>query len=164
VSGKHRRRCHSILEIRCRGATKESQKLVRAREARVLAHVLHYEPIGHAIRLSCWPKGPSATVLPRTVICQDCGQIASVRGYGRIEYDWPKTTASGPKTTTPTLTCVRLTVDCPLCGVKSQEFFPEESSSAAPQTTTSATGREATGREVRLRKTGPTIQRHFGLR
>lgn len=64
-------------------------------------------------------------MLPRSVTCHDCGQIAPVRGYGRVEYDWPETTTAGAETTTPTLLCVRLTVDCPCCGVKSQEFFPQ---------------------------------------
>lgn len=63
-------------------------------------------------------------MLPATVQCEDCGQKAIVRGYGRIEYDWPKTINSGNESTTPDISLVRLTIDCPNCGVKSQEFFP----------------------------------------
>ena len=104
-------------------------------------------------------------MLPRSVICEDCGQIATVRGYGRIEYDWPETTTTGSETTTPTITCVRLTIDCPCCGVKPQEFFPTESSQAVESFTAAAARRDATNRrrEVRLRRTGPAKQRRFGV-
>ena len=63
-------------------------------------------------------------MFPRSVECEDCGQMAVVRGYGRIEYDWPETTMAGQEAIIPAIICVRLTVDCPHCGVKSQEFFP----------------------------------------
>src|SRR5689334_22498386 len=69
-------------------------------------------------------------MLPRSVNCHDCGQIASVRGYGRIEYDWPKSTPPGSETTTPTINYVRLTIDCPCCGVKPQDFYPNGSVAA----------------------------------
>src|SRR4051812_29811365 len=71
-----------------------------------------------------WVKGNGIIMLPRSVICEDCGQNAEVRGFGRIEYDWPETAASDPGETTPTITCVRFTIDCPACGVKTQDFFP----------------------------------------
>src|SRR3954454_22186474 len=94
-------------------------------------------------------------MFPRNVKCDDCGRIASVRGYGRVEYDWPETTSVGHETTIPTITCVRLTVDCPRCGVKSQEFFPE-GISAAPQHFRILRG-VATSRKpgVRFQRLGP---------
>jgi hypothetical protein len=103
-------------------------------------------------------------MLPRSVICEDCGQIATVRGYGRIEYDWPETTTRGPKPTIPTITSVRLTIDCPCCGVKSQEFLPDEPPPATQSSTPSAPSRDATGRrrDVRLRRIAPAKRRRFG--
>ncbi len=96
-------------------------------------------------------------MFPRSVRCHDCGQIASVRGYGRIEYDWPETTNTGHETTIPTINCIRLTIDCPRCGVKSQEFFPDESSPAGWRSTASAVKINAFDRrpEVRFRRIGP---------
>jgi hypothetical protein len=63
-----------------------------------------------------------AKMVPKTVLCDECGQAALVRSYGRIEYDWPKTTADGQVATMPTINSIRVTVDCPLCGVKQLEF------------------------------------------
>ena len=79
-----------------------------------------------------------------------------VRGYGRIEYRWPETTKAGPEPTTPTIDCIRLTIDCPRCGVKSQEFFPDESSPAARRSRVSPANRNAFDRrrEVRFRRVG----------
>src|SRR5882757_1275624 len=96
-------------------------------------------------------NGVRVFMLPRSIICEDCGQIAMVRGYGRIEYDWPETTTRGPKPTTPTITSVRLTIDCPTCGVKSQEFLPEEPPRATQSPTASAPSRDATGRRREVR-------------
>jgi hypothetical protein len=63
-------------------------------------------------------------MVPETVYCDDCGQPARVRAYGRIEYDWPKTTTDGQLATMPTINTMRLTIDCPHCGVKQQEYYP----------------------------------------
>jgi len=97
-------------------------------------------------------------MFPRSVKCDDCGQIATVRGYGRIEYRWPETTNTGPEPTTPTIDCVRLTIDCPRCGVKSQEFFPNESSLVGWRSTASAAKFNASNprRQLRSRRIGPS--------
>ena len=137
-----------------------------ARRRGFLARVLHYLPlIGRAKSPRRLFNSLRATMLPRSVICEDCGQIATVRGYGRIEYDWPETTKAGSKPSTPTINCIRLTVDCPRCGVKSQEFFPTESSQAAESFTAAAARRDAINRrrDIRLRRTGPAKQWRFGV-
>jgi hypothetical protein len=90
-------------------------------------------------------------MFPRSIKCEDCGQIATVRGYGRVEYRWPKTTNTGSEPTTPTIDCVRLTIDCPRCGVKSQEFFPNESSLVGWRSTASAAKFNASNARRRLR-------------
>jgi hypothetical protein len=123
----------------------------------LLAHVLHYPLLATE---NCQESGEGrmcAIVFPRSVKCEDCGQIAMVRGYGRIEYRWPETTKVGPEATTPTIDCIRLTIDCPRCGVKSQEFFPDESSPAARRFKHSTANCNAFDRrrEVRLRQIGP---------
>jgi hypothetical protein len=74
-----------------------------------------------------------------------------VRGYGRVEYRWPETTNAGHEPTTPTIDCIRLTIDCPRCGVKTQEFFPDESSPAARQFRASATNRNAFDRRRKVK-------------
>jgi hypothetical protein len=91
-------------------------------------------------------------MFPRIVNCEDCGQIASVRGYGRIEYRWPERPNVGRESSTPTIDCIRLTVDCPTCGVKTQDFYPKKYSDAArrPQAYTAAPARE-----VHFRGSGP---------
>jgi hypothetical protein len=96
-------------------------------------------------------------MLPRSVKCQDCGQIALVRGYGRVEYDWPETTTPDPETTIPTIKSVRLTIDCPRCGVNSQEFYP---GGAPPADRTSVPAPAMLRlrdrqREVRFQRIGP---------
>jgi DNA-directed RNA polymerase subunit RPC12/RpoP len=64
-------------------------------------------------------------MLPRTIACEDCGEKAFVRAYGRIEYDWGPACAEDDQVATqPLIKCVRLTIDCPHCGVKTQEFHP----------------------------------------
>src|SRR3954451_19380797 len=97
-------------------------------------------------------KSGGATMFPRNVKCHDCGRISSVRGYGRIEYDWPETAAAGPEATIPTINCVRLTVDCPRCGVKSQNFYPDDSLRAERRLRSSTTTRDGVSstREVRF--------------
>ena len=62
-------------------------------------------------------------MLPRTVSCEECGKKAIVRGYGRVEYDWDQT---GHAATTLQIKMVRLTIDCPRCGVRVQEHHPAE--------------------------------------
>jgi endogenous inhibitor of DNA gyrase (YacG/DUF329 family) len=64
-------------------------------------------------------------MLPRTVPCEDCGETAFVRAYGRVEYDWGQEgPEAGQIATKPHITMVRLTIDCPNCGVKTQDFRP----------------------------------------
>ena len=58
-------------------------------------------------------------MLPQMVLCDDCGKNAPVRGYGRVEYDWD---TSGNAPTAIELKRVRLTIDCPLCGIKTQDY------------------------------------------
>jgi hypothetical protein len=64
-------------------------------------------------------------MLPRTVCCDECGETATVRGYGRVEYDWEH---AGSIATQPQIKLIRLTIDCPNCGVIVQEHRPAESS------------------------------------
>ncbi len=62
-------------------------------------------------------------MLPRTVTCDECGHRAAVRGYGRVEHVW------GPNhrvSTVLKIKVVRLTIDCPRCGVITQEHRPGE--------------------------------------
>lgn len=66
-------------------------------------------------------------MLPQTINCDDCGRKAKVRAYGRIEYDWPKTTNDGQVATMPLIRSIRLTIDCPNCGVKQQDCHPDNS-------------------------------------
>jgi hypothetical protein len=60
-------------------------------------------------------------MLPRTVFCEQCAQPAMVRGYGRVEYDWAK---AGTQPGNIEIHSVRLTVDCPRCGVRTQDYHP----------------------------------------
>jgi hypothetical protein len=60
-------------------------------------------------------------MLPRTVSCEECGEFAVVRGYGRVEYEWQPT---GPVVTMPEIKLIRLTIDCPNCGVVAQDHRP----------------------------------------
>jgi rRNA maturation protein Nop10 len=64
-------------------------------------------------------------MLPRTVTCEDCGEKAFVRAYGRVEYDWsPDEPEHGQIATKPRIKLLRLTIDCPKCGVKTQDIHP----------------------------------------
>jgi rubredoxin len=63
-------------------------------------------------------------MLPRTVLCDDCREKAYVRAYGRLEYDWGQDDPGGQFATEPVVKSVRLTIDCPRCGVKTQDFHP----------------------------------------
>jgi hypothetical protein len=60
-------------------------------------------------------------MVPVSIICEDCGETAKVRGYGRVEYDWDNTESG---TMQLTVKLIRLTVDCPCCGVKVQDHRP----------------------------------------
>ena len=62
-------------------------------------------------------------MLPHIVSCEKCGESATVRGYGRVEYGWDQT---GHVATTLQIKMVRLTIDCPRCGVRVQEHRPTE--------------------------------------
>lgn len=60
-------------------------------------------------------------MLPRSVVCEECGELAVVRGCGRVEYAWDR---AKDGTTILEIRSVRLTVDCPACGVRVQEHIP----------------------------------------
>jgi hypothetical protein len=60
-------------------------------------------------------------MLPQSVSCDECGESAIVRGYGRVEYDWEP---DGRVATKPKIKIIRLTIDCPTCGVRVQEHRP----------------------------------------
>lgn len=60
-------------------------------------------------------------MLPRVVQCEECREIAVVRGYGRVEYAWDR---AEDGTTILEIRSVRLTVDCPACGVCVQDYVP----------------------------------------
>jgi hypothetical protein len=60
-------------------------------------------------------------MLPRIVFCEECGERAIVRGYGRVEYDLDQ---PGHVATTLQIKVIRLTIDCPRCGVRVQEHRP----------------------------------------
>jgi hypothetical protein len=74
--------------------------------------------------ISAKPLRKGCAMLPRTIACDDCGQKALVRAYGRVEYDWRQDGPDGQIATEPVINSVRLTIDCPRCGVKTQEFHP----------------------------------------
>jgi hypothetical protein len=63
-------------------------------------------------------------MLPRTVVCENCGQKAYVRAYGRVVYD-----AAGPSqiVSEPEIESINLTIDCPECGVLVQVYYPATS-------------------------------------
>jgi hypothetical protein len=79
---------------------------------------------GEGIHALSSTRQGQAMMIPKTVTCHECGRTANVRGYGRVEYDWPKTVTGGQTATMPLIKSIRLTVDCPRCGVKPQEFHP----------------------------------------
>ena len=60
-------------------------------------------------------------MLPQSVICDECGKTAIVGGYGRVEYAWDD--ADNPAAT-PLIRAVRLTIDCPHCGLRVQDHYP----------------------------------------
>jgi transcription elongation factor Elf1 len=60
-------------------------------------------------------------MIPRSVQCEECGEEAVVRGYGRVEYDWEEDSHSAA---TLKIKAVRLTIDCPNCGVRVQDHRP----------------------------------------
>ena len=62
-------------------------------------------------------------MIPQTVHCEECGKEAVVRGYGRVIYDWDDASHG---TATLRIKAVRLTIDCPRCGVRVQEHCPVE--------------------------------------
>ena len=60
-------------------------------------------------------------MLPQTIACEECGAMAKVRGYGRMEYEWEE---YHQVPTTLHIKAIRLTIDCPHCGVYVQDFHP----------------------------------------
>lgn len=80
-------------------------------------------------------------MLPRSIPCEECGENAAVRGYGRVEYDWntadgndESTISGGSDATTLTIRSVRLTIDCPNCGLQVQDHYPAGSDQHADLT------------------------------
>jgi len=63
-------------------------------------------------------------MLPATIACEDCGSSAKVRGYGRVEYQWQ---GDGDGLTELHVSSIRLTIDCPICGVTIQDHHPDNS-------------------------------------
>jgi hypothetical protein len=59
--------------------------------------------------------------MPKTVICEECGWTAKVRGYGRVEYAWPE---NDQCERTLEIIMIRLTIDCPRCGIRTQDYHP----------------------------------------
>jgi hypothetical protein len=60
-------------------------------------------------------------MLPCAVRCDECGRKAVVRGYGRLEYVWGETSHTADSVQ---IKSVRVTVDCPRCGVHTQDHHP----------------------------------------
>ena len=60
-------------------------------------------------------------MLPESVQCEDCRKTAKVRGYGRLEY---RLNHDDHSSTVVELETIRLTIDCPICGVKAQDYAP----------------------------------------
>jgi len=60
-------------------------------------------------------------MLPQAVVCEECGKTAEVRSYGRLEYDFD---GDNNSPTALKLQTVRLTIDCPQCGVRNQDHAP----------------------------------------
>jgi hypothetical protein len=60
-------------------------------------------------------------MMPKTLQCEECGHIAKVRGYGRVEYAWPQ---SGQAPGNLEITMIRMTIDCPECGIRTQDHYP----------------------------------------
>ena len=56
-------------------------------------------------------------MVPRKAICAGCGRVATIRAYNRVEYGWQP---SGQWE----LALVRVTIDCPKCGVNVQVQKP----------------------------------------
>ena len=94
-------------------------------------------------------------MLPRSIPCEECGKTAIVRGYGRVVYDWNADGSNvggenigGNDTTALTIRSVRLTIDCPDCGLRVQEHRPEiskpEATNQRPQSTQTEKRRQAT--------------------
>ena len=61
-------------------------------------------------------------MMPKTLICDECGRTAKVRGYGRLEYAWPPGDHSNA---TLEFLMIRLTIDCPRCGIRPQDHYPD---------------------------------------
>jgi len=61
-------------------------------------------------------------MLSQSVICEECGEKALVRGSGRVEFDWDNL---GTASATPHIRSIRLTIDCPHCGVSVQDHYPD---------------------------------------
>jgi endogenous inhibitor of DNA gyrase (YacG/DUF329 family) len=60
-------------------------------------------------------------MLPRTIACAECGERAVVRGYGRVQFEW-EPCDQGPRQLD--IKAIRLTTDCPKCGVSVQDYHP----------------------------------------
>jgi hypothetical protein len=56
-------------------------------------------------------------MVPRTITCTDCGRVAIIRSYNRVEYNWLPSGRWG-------LALIRVLIDCPKCGVRVQSQKP----------------------------------------
>jgi hypothetical protein len=73
-------------------------------------------------------------MLPQQITCDECHATARIRGCGRIEYDWPSDNELDARDPTqpPVIRSARLTVDCPTCGVRVQDHYPNGRPAADP--------------------------------
>jgi hypothetical protein len=60
-------------------------------------------------------------MIPEVIECEECGVYSVVRGYGRMTFTWEKYFDGS---ILPELQTIRLTIDCPRCGVRAQEYAP----------------------------------------
>lgn len=63
-------------------------------------------------------------MLPRTITCENCGEKAYTRAYGRVVY---ASGGPGQIVVEPEIETINLTIDCPRCGVFVQVYHPEPS-------------------------------------
>jgi hypothetical protein len=60
-------------------------------------------------------------MMPEKLTCEECGRKSKARGYGRVEYAWP---TIGNRRGNVEITMIRVTIDCPHCGIRTQDHYP----------------------------------------